>query len=150
MRWFGLSFAPFSKYNERFARQYRCKPPPEFQTATDRHRHKQTDTQTQTHAETHTQKQNRKHFYARRWFWLSFHCGPTTSVLVSPQDVFGGTQTSTLSSASPPFVPLLLFLFSMFSFDLLSCHGSVSAQNLSVIASEINSRNSRICFCNGN
>ena len=30
----------------------------------------------------------------------------------------------------------------MFSFDLLSSHGSGSAQNLSVIASEINSRNS--------
>ena len=28
MRWFGLSIAPFSKHNERFARQYRYEPPP--------------------------------------------------------------------------------------------------------------------------
>ena len=28
VRWFGLSFAPLSKHNERFARQYRCGPPP--------------------------------------------------------------------------------------------------------------------------
>ena len=39
---------------------------------------------------------------------------------------------------------------SMFSFDLLSERGSGNAQNLSVIASEITSRNSEICFCNGN
>ena len=55
-----------------------------------------------------------------------------------------------LSSASCPLVSLFLFFFSMFSFDLLSSHGSRSAQNLSIIASEINSRNSGICFCNGN
>ena len=30
VRWFGLSFAPFSKHNERFERQYRHEPPPEF------------------------------------------------------------------------------------------------------------------------
>ena len=36
------------------------------------------------------------------------------------------------------------------SFDLLSGHGSGSAQNLYVIAPEIISRNSGCCFCNGN
>ena len=36
----------------------------------------------------------------------------------------------------------------MFSFPL--GHGSGSAQNIAVIASEIHSRNSGICFCNGN
>ena len=30
MRWFGLSFAPFSKNNERLERQDRHGPPPEF------------------------------------------------------------------------------------------------------------------------
>ena len=90
-------------------------------TDTETHTQRQTQTQTQTHAETHTQRQNRKHVYSRRWSWPSFHrggssdpalrrharhCGtrPATSVLVSPQDVFGGTQTSTLSP--PPLLPL--------------------------------------------
>ena len=30
MRWFGMSFAPKPKYNERFARRYRNEPSPEF------------------------------------------------------------------------------------------------------------------------
>ena len=53
-----------------------------------------------------------------------------------------------LSSTSSPFVLLFLFLFSMFSFDLLSSHGSGSAQILVVTASEINCQNHRICICN--
>ena len=40
-------------------------------------------------------------------------------------------------------------ILSMSPFDLLSGHGSGSAQNLSVTASEMNSRNSGICICNG-
>ena len=49
-----------------------------------------------------------------------------------------------LSSASSPFVSFFLFLFSMFSFDLLSGHGYGSAHNLSVTSSEINCENHRI------
>ena len=120
------------------------------QTDTGRHRHKQGNTDTDTNKETQTQtrkhrhkkKQNRKHFYSRRWSWPSFHrcgssdpalrrhahCGtrPATYVLVSPQGAFGGTQTAALSP--PPLLPL--------SRDLLSGHGSGSAQNLSVSVSE--------------
>ena len=98
----------------------RCK---ETQHTTDTDTETHTQRQTQTHAETHTQRQNRKHVYSRRWSWPCFHrggssdpasrrharhCGTrsATSVLVSPQDVFGGTQTSTLSLSLPPLLPL--------------------------------------------
>ena len=133
-RWFDLSFAPFSKYNERFARQNTRK-----HTDTHRHRHKQGNT------ETHTRENKNKLFTLGDVEAPIAHSGATRASagpsqphpFSSPQDVFGGTQTSTLS-------------FSMFSFDVLSGQGSGSAQNLSVIATEIDSRNSWICFCNGN
>ena len=81
----------------------------------DRRRHRQAlrDARTRKNKTEH-------HVYSRRWSWPSFHrggssdpalrrharhCGtrPATSVLVSPQNVFGGTQTSTLSP--PPLLP---------------------------------------------
>ena len=115
------------------------------QADTDTDTDKETDkeTQTQTHAETHTKK-------AKINFLLS--------EMVLPQPLRdsathvrsrGGTQTSTLSPPPLlPFVSLFLFLFTMFSFDILSSHGSGSAQKLSVTASESNCENPRICFCN--
>ena len=83
--------------------------------------------QRRTHEDTstHKQKKQQKTRLLSRWSWPSFHragssdpalwrqarhCGtsPATSVLVSQQDAFGGTQTSTLSP--PPLPPSSLYL----------------------------------------
>ena len=122
------------------------------QTDTDADADTDKETQTQTHAETHTHKENNN-----KLFTLGDGPGPASIVVEAPiphvrSRLAAGRgwwhpDIDSLSSASSPFVSLFLFLFALFSFDLLTSHGSGSAQNLSVIASEINSLNPGICIC---
>ena len=127
------------------------------------HRHKETD----THTDRHRQKKTEVGFLLSEmvlaqlppwWKLRSRSAAPRATLrdqashvrsrlaartcLVAPRHRLSLTRlfSHCLRSFSSSF-------FSMFSFELLSGHGSGSAQNLSATASEINCENYRICIC---
>ena len=122
------------------------------QAGRHRHRHRQGNTDTDTRRDTHKENKN-------KLLTLGDGPGPASTPLrdhashvrprLAARRVWWHPDIDSLSSGSSPFVSLFLFLFSMFSFDLHSGHGSRSAQNLSLTASKTNCENQRICICNG-
>ena len=105
-------------------------PLPPTHTDTDTHRQTDTDRQTHTHTFLHSEMVLAQ---LPPWWKVRFpQCGGTHATAEPGQPrLFSSCRRTCLES-----------------FDLLSGHGSGS--NLSVTASEIKSRNSGICFCNGN
>ena len=105
------------------------------------------ETQTQTHTKKHRHGHTQRHTHKNKtenMFTLRDGPGPASIVVEAPIPHCG-----TAGPGQPhPFSSCRRTC--LVSFDLLPSHGSGSAQNLSVTASEINSRNSGICFCNGN
>ena len=102
--------------------------------------------QTQTHTDTDRQAGRQIHTYKKKKLvTLGDGPGPASTEVEAPIPHCGATRATAEPGQPRPFSSWCMTC--LVPFDLLSSHGSGS--NLSVTASEINSRNSGICFCSG-